>query len=211
MFSKHVWYDRQHQAEVFITDEGEISGTIVAYQGAVCVINPRPEILLALYQEAKIKRILSIRSIILTDNSIAFTRGLCAFVNYCRGLRRRTPLTIVTHTDSRISNDFLRSSCARLWSDCAFDLEYAHLTTGEIYGLGRGNIRFTRPPRGNEGSRPYLVMTTDKNRSLHYYDESYDAAVDDSHADEEKPNVVIRAGELPGYLKSVRQRLVVGG
>ena len=110
MFSKHVWHDRNHQAEVFITGSGAIGGTIVAYKGAVCVINPRPEILTALYQEAKIKRILSIKYVILTDNTIEFTRGLCALVGYSRGLRRKSPLKIITRDDTRISTDFL-SSC----------------------------------------------------------------------------------------------------
>jgi hypothetical protein len=212
MFSKHVWHDRKHQAEVFITDEGVISGTIVAFEGAVAVINPRPEILLALYQEAKIKRILSVKSVIITDNSIDFTRGLCAFVNYCRGLRRRSPLSIVTHTDYSISKDFLMSGCMRLWSDSAFEMHYAHLTTGETHQLGRGTIRFVRPEAGPSDARPYLEVATDRERSLHYYDESHTGILpSDSTSIPNRPNVVIRAAELPKYLKEVRVRLAAMG
>src|SRR5512133_3890131 len=107
MFSKHVWFDRTHAVEVYIGPDGIVSGTVVAYEGAVCLINPRPEVLTALYQEAKLRRILSVRAIVITDNRIDFTRGLCSFVSYSRGLRRRLPLTIVIRKEARISSDFL--------------------------------------------------------------------------------------------------------
>jgi hypothetical protein len=213
MFSKHVWYDRKHQAEVFITDEGVISGTIVAYEGAISVINPRPEVLLALYQEAKIKRILGVKAVILTSDSIDFTRGLCAFVNYSRGLRRRSPLTIIARSDSRVSPDFLSrvspdflsSCCARLWGDSQFDVQFAHLRPGDEFALGKGRLRFDRT---SDDESPHLVMHTEKDRTLHYYDESHSETF--AHAADtagEKPNLVIRAADLPGYLKSVRRRL----
>ncbi len=212
MFSKHVWYDRKHQAEVFITDEGVISGTMVAYDGAVCMINPRPEVLLALYQEAKIKRILSVKSVIITDNSIALTRGLCAFVNYCRGLRRRSSLSIVTHADTSISKEFLMTGCMRLWSDSSFELQYAHLGTGESFELGKGRIRFVAPPEGSDSSRPFLEVSTDRDRSLHFYDESHRGQLPtEPDPTLPKPNVVIRAAELPRYLREVREKLAAMG
>ena len=204
MFSKHVWYDRKHQAEVFITDEGVISGTIVAYEGAICVINPRPEVLLALYQEAKIKRILGVKAVILTSDSIDFTRGLCAFVNYSRGLRRRSPLTIIARSDSNVSPDFLSSCCARLWGDSQFDVQFARLRTGDELTVGKGRIRFDRC---REGEAPHLVMHTEKDRTLHYYDEAHGETFDAAPRDGEKPNLVIRAADLPGYLRSVRRKL----
>ena len=209
MFSKHVWYDRRHQAEVFTTDEGVISGTIVAYEGAVFVINPRPEILLALYQEAKIKRILGVKGVILTNDSIDFTRGLCAFVNYSRGLRRRSPLTIITLSDTEIATDFLSSCCARLWGDSEFEVEFAKLASGESYRIGKGTLSFVKPKKGKAGISPYLVVQTDLDRTLHYYDESYSEALDDSQRDRgaKKPNVVIRAAELPSYAMHVREKL----
>jgi hypothetical protein len=205
MFSKHVWYDRKHQAEVFITHEGVISGTIVAYEGAICVINPRPEILLALYQEAKIKRILGVRAVILTSDSIDVTRGLCAFVNYSRGLRRRSPLTIIARGDSRISPDFLSSCCARLWGDSQFAVQFAHLRAGENFPLGKGSIRFDRAANSEA---PHLVVQTQKERTLHYYDESHsETFASAAPPDGDKPNIVIRAADLPGYLKHVRRKL----
>jgi hypothetical protein len=212
MFSKHVWYDRKHQAEVFITDEGVISGTIVAYEGAICVINPRPEVLLALYQESKIKRILGVKAVILTGDSIDITRGLCAFVNYSRGLRRRSPLTIIARSDSRISPDFLSSCCARLWGDSQFEVKFAHLRPGDSLALGKGSIHFERAVNAAGQSAPHLVIHTDKDRTLHYYDEShgetFEAAADNGG---EKPNLVIRAADLPGYLKHVRRKLEASG
>jgi hypothetical protein len=208
MFSKHVWYDRRHQAEVFTTDEGVISGTIVAYEGAVFVINPRPEILLALYQEAKIKRILGVKGVILTNNSIEFTRGLCAFVNYSRGLRRRSPLMIITPSGAEIATDFLSSCCAKLWGDSEFEVEFTRLAPGESYGIGKGSIRFVKPKKGKTSLSPYLVVQTDLDRTLHYYDESYNEAYDpQTERRASKPNVVIRAAELPSYIMHVRERL----
>jgi hypothetical protein len=207
MFSKHVWYDRQHQAEVFMTDAGVISGTIVAYKGAVSVINPRPEILIALYQEAKIKRILSLKAVLLTDNTIEFTRGLCALVNYSRGLRRRSPLVVVTRDDSRISTDFLNSCCSRLLEDSAFDLEIVPLSAGESREIGKGSVRFRRSA-GREGvALPYLEVATE-HRRLHYFDESHHGPLD-GHAEEDgKPNVIIRAAALLNRVGSTPGRLI---
>jgi hypothetical protein len=207
MFSKHVWYDRKHQAEVFITDEGVISGTIVAYEGAICVINPRPEVLLALYQESKIKRIIGVKAVILTNDSIDFTRGLCAFVNYSRGLRRRSPLTIIARSDSNISPDFLSSCCARLWGDSQFDVRFAHLRPGDEYELGKGAIRFARAAHEGPHAAPHLEVRTAKERTLHFYDESHPDTFASASKSDEKPNLVIRAADLPGYLKHVRRRL----
>jgi hypothetical protein len=204
MFSKHVWHDRKHQAEVFITGAGAIGGTIVAYKGAVCVINPRPEILTALYQEAKIKRILSIKYVILTDNTIEFTRGLCALVGYSRGLRRKSPLTILTRDDTRISTDFLGSCCSRLLGDEAFDVAIETLKIGESREVGSGTVTFLP---GDEN--PFLAIRTER-RLLHYYDESHTGPFSDEHpVGTDKPNVVIRAAELLPQNRPVRRPMIV--
>ena len=196
MFSKHVWHDRKHMAEVYIAEGGIVSGTLVAYEGAVCLINPRPEILTALYQEAKLKRILSIKAVLLTDNTIQYTRGLCALVGYSRGLGRKTPLQVITRSDCQVSTDFLHSCCARLLEDSAFDVDIMPLPTGKSQDVGSGAVRYVRPPKGVEGN-PYLVVKTDE-RTLHYYDETHKGEFDDSHVVKTaRPNVVIRAAELP--------------
>lgn len=196
MFTKHVWFDRRHMAEVFINEEGIVSGTIVAYEGAVALINPRPEILASLYHEAKLKRILSIKAVILTDNTIEFTRGLCALVGYSRGLRRRTPLTVITRKDSKISTDFLNSCCARLLEDQAFEVDIVPIATGQQHPLGAGTLRFVRTAREN-ATTPYLVVKTEK-RTLHYYDETHKGLlVEDASVKRAQPNVVIRAAEMP--------------
>ncbi len=207
MFSKHVWYDRRHQAEVFINEAGTISGTIVAYKGAVSVINPRPEILTALYQEAKIKRILGIKAVIMTDNTIEFTRGLCALVNYSRGLRRRSPLQVITRDDSRISTDFLNSCCSRLLEDSAFDLDIVALGAGESRQVGQGSVSFVRDRETAEES-PCLVVATDQ-RTLHYYDESHRGALDPERPSPlGRPNVVIRAAALLQGASAFSGRLI---
>jgi hypothetical protein len=196
MFTKHVWFDRRHMAEVFINEDGVVSGTMVAYEGAVCLINPRPEILASLYHEAKLKRILAIKAVILTDNTIEFTRGLCALVGYSRGLRRRTPLTVITRKDSKISTDFLNSCCARLLEDSAFDVDIVPVVTGQPHPLGSGTVRFVRATRESVAN-PYLVVKTDK-RTLHYYDETHRGELtEDAGSRKVSPNVIIRAAELP--------------
>jgi hypothetical protein len=196
MFTKHAWFDRRHMAEVFINEDGVVSGTIVAYEGAVCLINPRPEILASLYHEAKLKRILAIKAVILTDNTIEFTRGLCALVGYSRGLRRRTPLTVITRKDSKISTDFLNSCCARLLEDSAFELTIVPVAIGQAHPLGNGTVRFVRGPKESIAN-PYLVVRTEK-RTLHYYDETHEGEFADDHvARKSSPNVIIRAAELP--------------
>ncbi|HVZ41013.1 MAG TPA: hypothetical protein VHI13_17155 [Candidatus Kapabacteria bacterium] len=204
MFSKHVWHDRRHQAEVFATEEGAISGTMIAYEGAVTMINPRPEILLALYQEGKIKRILAVKAVILTSDAIEVTRGLCAFVNYCRGLRRRSPLTIVAPAGTTISMEFLDSCCALLWGASDFEIRIAHLAPEERLPLGKGWLRF----RAGAEERPYLIVGTEKGRTLHYYDESHAGPVSPSdETGHERPNVTIRAAQVPSYLHYSRSIL----
>src|SRR5688500_14505994 len=194
MFTKHAWFDRRHMAEVFVNGEGAVSGTMVAYEGAVCLINPRPEILTSLYHEAKLKRILSIKAVILTDNTIEFSRGLCALVGYSRGLRRRTPLTVITRKDATISTDFLNSCCARLLEEQAFDVSIIPIATDESCKLGSGSVSFV--PSAGEAN-PLLVVKTD-NRTLHYYDEPHRGdVVDNPVTFGGEPSVVIRAAELP--------------
>ncbi len=209
MFSKHVWYDRKHQAEVYITDEGVISGTLVAYEGAVCVVNPRPEILMALYQEAKIRRILSVKGVILTDNKMEFTRGLCAFVNYSRGLRRRSPLTVITREGAQVANNFLSSCCSRLLGESPqFDVSFARVGQEQSYQMGRGSVRFVEPSGDQGEGNPLLVIATEKERTLHFYDESHRTTSDtDLFPGLPRPNVVIRAGKLPAYSRHVLERL----
>jgi hypothetical protein len=208
MFSKHVWFDRKHQAEVFLTDDGIVGGTIVAYEGAVCLINPRPEILSILYSEAKIKRILSIKAVILTDNTMQYTRGLCALVAYSRGLRRRTPLTVITRTDTSISTDFLNSCCARLLNDSTFEVNIETVSPGQSYQLGKGIVRYVRLPLG-ASENPYVVVKTDK-RMLHYFDETHTGAFGESHVTRKShPNVVIRAAGLPQNPHKIIERVAV--
>ncbi len=211
MFSKHVWYDRKHQVEVFLTDDGAISGTIVAYEGAVSVINPRPEILTALYQEAKLKRILSLKGIILTDNTIDYTRGVCALVSYSRGLRRRTPLSIVTRSDALISTDVLNRCCAQLLGDALFEVKIESLNYKQEHRLGSGTIRFAvaKQERFTPTSRPILVLQTDK-KTIHYLDESHtDAKVEHHDPEIPGPSVIIRAAEFPKLAQESKHRLTV--
>lgn len=205
MFSKHVWYDRKHQAEVYTTAEGVLSGTLVAYDGAVALVNPRPEILLALYQEAKIRRILGVRAVVLTADSMDFTRGLCAFVNYCRGLRRRSALEIISHEGASISMDFLSSCCAKLWGDSEFEVRLSLLAPNEPKKVGAGHVRFVA---SEPGGAQYLEVTTLKGRTLHYYDERHAGPVEPT-ADASRPNVVIRAARVPSVL-NVSRRILEG-
>jgi hypothetical protein len=212
MFSKHVWYDRKHQAEVFITTEGVVSGTILAHRGSVCVVNPRPEILSALYQEAKIKRILSLKTIILTDNTIDYARGLCALLNYSRGLRRHSPLTVVARADTRISTDFLTSCCSKLLNDSAhFKVTIERIQTGDTCSLGEGTASFERMKEDDLERNPRLVVRTDQ-CVLHYLDETHSGASEESAIiSADRPNVVIRTAEIPRFSRESRHMLTVLG
>lgn len=201
MFTKHAWFDRRHMAEVFINQDGIVTGTIVAFEGAVCLINPRPEILTSLYHEAKLKRILSIKAVILTDNTIEFSRGLCALVGYSRGLRRKTALTVITRKETKISTDFLNSCCARLLEDSAFDVSIVPVASGSSFQLGSGTVHFELIAEA-ANANPYLVIEA-RDRTLHYYDETHRGEFAPDHVSRTaEPNVVIRAAELTNVIKS---------
>ena len=209
MFTKHAWFDRRHMAEVFINQDGIVTGTIVAFEGAVCLINPRPEILTSLYHEAKLKRILSIKAVILTDNTIEFSRGLCALVGYSRGLRRKTPLTVITRKETKISTDFLTSCCARLLEDAAFDVSIVPVDREASYQLGSGIVRYDHAVAGS-GINPALVIEA-QDRMLHYYDETHRGEFAADHASRvDEPNVVIRAAELTKSVKRPSPLVPIG-
>jgi hypothetical protein len=210
MFTKHVWYDRKHQAEVFITDEGVVSGTILAYQGGVCIVNPRPEILAALYSESKIKRILSLKSVILTENTLEFTRGLCALLNYSRGLRRKTPLEVIAREESHISVDVINNCCSRLIGGSSFDLTVVPVGNDLPYVLGGSTICFQRLEGDAPEANPRLVVSMPP-RTLHFLDESHvDHLSERTVIEEAQPSVIIRTASLPQrHTGQLRHRLPV--
>lgn len=195
MFTKHVWHDPGHRAEIFISDKEQLIGAIVSYKGAVCLVNPRSEILTALYNEGKINRLLSINALILTDNTIDFTRGICGFINYSRALKRQTPLRILTGSHTTLSTDFLDSFCSRLYGD-TFPIDIAQVKPGQRVQLGDGVIRFVRP-RADDPGNPCLVVQTPERR-LDYFDESHGAASGQPRRGGAKARteVIIRAADL---------------
>lgn len=206
MFSKHVWYDRRHQAEVFISDDGQISGAIIAYKGAVFVVNPRPEIMTALYQEGKIKRILSLKGVVLTDTTMEYTRGVCSLVSYSRALRRKTPLTIITRDNTAISSEFLASCCTQLVPDSSFEVQLTALPERESFVLGNGLIRYE--PQGNTASSPCLVVET-RERRIHFYDETHVGSFNSKELPLlQQPHVVIRAANIMKSFQPVEQRVL---
>lgn len=211
MFTKHVWHDRHHQAEVFISEEGEVSGTIVTFKGAVSLINPRPEILGALYQEAKVKRILSIRTVILTNPAMEFTRGLCSLLGYFRGLRRRSTLEVITRADLNMSYDFLNSCCVRLLGgDSRFDVDITQLPIEQWYELGVGKVMYVRPEQG-QSANPLVEIRTNE-CMLRYYDESHSTAGNGHGANEvERPHLVVRAAGMPEYSSRRIGSVIAGG
>ncbi len=203
MFSKHVWYNRRHQAEVFITDEGVVSGTIVAYEGTVFLVNPRPEILLALYQEAKLKRILSLKGVVLTNATVELTRGLCALLNYSRGLRRRAPMSVITRTGTDLSHEFLTKCCTPLRGAATFDVQLVTLSEGEKHRMGKGDVHFEQASGETVSESPFLVVSTERDCSIHYFDESHKGTVSSDIQDGQRstPDLIIRAAELPGRVQ----------
>jgi hypothetical protein len=211
MFSKHVWYNRRHQAEVFITDEGVVSGTIVAYEGTVFLVNPRPDILLALYQEAKLKRILSLKGVVLTNATVELTRGLCALLNYSRGLRRRAPLNVITRTGTDLSHEVLTKCCTPLRGAATYDVRLTTLCEGERYPMGKGVVHFEGATQGVAGEHPYLIVSTERDCTLHYFDESHSGIMSLPQEVEglKKPDLIIRAAELPGRVQRKHQGVIL--
>lgn len=201
MFSKQVWHDRKHQAEVFVNGEGMVSGTILSYKRGVCLVNPRPEVLVALYQEAKIKRILGVNAVVLTDHSPEFVRGLCTLIAYSRELRRRKPLTVYVRADGVISPVFLNSCCAQLMRErTQFELNIVPVPVAIPFGVGEASLRYMLPENSPHPrrSRPYLELRTG-DRAIHYYDESYAGEMTDYAIGGEAPDIAIRAVQLPQY------------
>ncbi len=211
MFSKQVWHDRKHQAEVFVNEEGVVSGAIISFRKGICLVNPRPEILIALYQEAKIKRILSINAVVLTDSSPEFVRGLCTLISYSRELRRRKPLDIFVTAEGRRSPMFVNSCCAQLMTrQSLFDLDIHAVPTGKTFSVGEGELRFHSLRYPNTIGNPMLeVMTTE--RTIHFYDESCTEELDSyDHLPESVPDIVIRSVQLSQYRQILKpeQRIV---
>lgn len=211
MFSKQVWHDRKHQAEVFVNGEGVVSGTILSYKRGVCLVNPRPEVLVALYQEAKIKRILGVNAVVLTDNAPEFVRGLCTLITYSREFRRRKPLTVYVRADSIISPMFLNSCCAQLMRErTQFDLNIISVPVAESFTVGDATLQYLLPENSPRRSRPYLELRT-LDRLIHYYDESYLGEMTDYTIAGEAPDVAVRAVQLSQYRQIVpakKQELV---
>jgi len=198
MFSKQVWHDRRHQAEVFVNEEGIVSGTIIAYKRGVCLVNPRPAVLIALYQEAKIKRILGVNAVVLTDHSPEFVRGLCTLITYSRELRRRKPLDVYVRADSAISPVFLNSCCAQLMRECSqFDLNIMPVSMETPFNIGEAELSY-KAHGEDRGSAILQIRTQD--RLVHFYDESFREELEAYTPEKsDAPDIAIRAVQLPQY------------
>ncbi|MCB0711194.1 MAG: hypothetical protein KDD67_02570 [Ignavibacteriae bacterium] len=200
MFSKQVWHDRKHQAEVFVNEEGVVSGSILSFKKGICLVNPRPEILIALYQEAKIKRILSINAVVLTDSSPEFVRGLCTLISYSRELRRRKPLTVYVTAEGRRSPMFVNSCCAQLMTQQSlFDLEIVTLPTGKSTQIGEASLKFHSLRNTKAVSNPMLEIATAE-RTIHFYDETCTEELD-MYKDrpDSEPDIIIRSVQLSQF------------
>lgn len=200
MFGKQVWHDRRHQVEVFRNEDGEVIGTIVSFRKGICLINPRPDILVALYQEAKIRRISSVNAIILTESRPEFVRGLCTFLGYSRELRRRKDLEVRVVVENPRSSSFINSCCMQIMrSGSRFDLDLDHLTGEREYRLGDGTIRVRRSlPDDLRTAMPFVEIATGE-RVIHYYDERFREQDVASESTESVPDVVVRAASIPQY------------
>lgn len=203
MYNKQVWHDRKHQVEVYRNDSGEVIGTIISFRKGICLINPRPDILIALYQEAKIRRIGSVNSVLLTDRRPEFVRGLCTFLGYSRKLKRGKPLSVRIVAEDRSANSFIDSCCMQIMqggSRFAFDLDM--LDTNATYELGDAVISVERAGSGSDAQ--FLCIQTSSCR-IDYYDERHSKP---SHTLLEGvgPDVAVRAVQLPVYPETVAVR-----
>lgn len=190
MFTKRVWFDKRHLAEVFLMDDTTTIGTIVAYEGTVFLINPVSEMLSALYQESRLKRILGIRGILLTSASVAYARGVCALVNYSRVLSRRTPISIMMPFDETTQSgvEFISRCCRNLVTSAQFELSLSRLAFGESGDMGKGEVVFLKEDLGGR----LLRIRADRGWTLHYHDGDNYASTGQPSAGTDRPDVVIR-------------------
>ncbi len=203
MYNKQVWHDRKHQVEVFRNDAGEVIGTIISFRKGICLINPHPDVLIALYQEAKIRRIGSVNTIILTDRRPEFVRGLCTFLGYSRTLKRGKPLSVRIVSDDRSTRAFIDSCCMQIMrggSRFSFDLDT--IDPGESYILGDAVI--TAEHYTSDNNARFLCVRT-SNRRIDYYDERH-TAQSYGLLDGEEPDVAVRAVQLPLLPETVAVR-----
>ena len=204
MFSKQVWHDRKHQAEVFVNQEGVVSGTILSWKRAVCLVNPRPQVLVALYQEAKIKRILGVNAVVLTDHSPEFVRGLCTLIAYSRELRRKKPLNVFVRSDGPVSPVFLNSCCAQLMRQRSqFELNIVPVPSKSSFQIGEGELQYLPT---NAGARTSFLELRTADRLIHFYDEDCREELEEYVGDAETPDIAIRAVQLPQYSQIIPAR-----
>lgn len=205
MFSKQVWHDRKHQVEVFRNQEGEVIGTIVSFRKGICLINPRPDVLIALYQEAKIRRISSVNAIVLTESRPEFVRGLCTFLGYSRELKRRKVLDVRVVVENPRATSFINSCCMQIMkSGSKFDLDLGHLSGDAEHHIGDGAIRVRRTVAGPEQtSMPFVEIQTGE-RTIHYFDERF-REQEIVSADGVEPDVAVRAAQIPQYRQVIER------
>lgn len=207
MFNKQVWHDRKQQVEVFRNGAGDVIGTIVSFRKGICLINPLPEVLIALYQESKIRRIQSINAILLTDRRPDLVRGLCTFLGYSRQLKRAKNLDVRLMSDDRGAANFLNSCCMQIMkSGSKFTLDLAYLGTGSRYFLGDATIHSVPLHEVSGGSPPPMLEIATAGMTLHYYDERF---TEESYRPltGEKPDVSVRAVQVPQYSQIVDRSL----
>ena len=207
MYSKQVWHDRKHQVEIYRGEAGEVIGTIVSFRKGICLINPRPDILIALYQEAKIRRIGSVNTILLTDRRPEFVRGLCTFLGYSRKLNRGKPLSVRLLAEDAGAQSFVDSCCMQiLRGGSRFEFDLAGLSGEETLELGDAVITVEQVDRDGESLPPFLCIRTSERR-IDYYDERY-REVESIELGGSGPDVAIRAAELPLYRDHAASRPV---
>lgn len=205
MYTKRVWFDQHHQAEIFLNDEEVTIGTIIAYEGAVILVNPTSDILSALYHESKLKRILGIRSIVLTSAAVQYARGICALMNYARVLGRKSPVTVTLPLDNAEPSGtaFISMCCQHLIANADFELVQKTLEFGVHGILGAGELVYYR----GDGEGRLLVITTQHERTIHVYDGDHYISSGPDSSQIQHPDIVIR--EQRGRRESSVSRLAI--
>lgn len=197
MYSKQVWHDRRHQIELFRNSDAEMIGTIVSFRKGICLVDPTSDILVALYQEAKIRRIGSINGVVLTSTSPERIRGLCTFLSYSRELRRKKRLDVrFLENPARASADFINSCCMQLMRrGSKFELDLAKVDERHPYLLGEGRIAPIEP-YGDRSVRQTLEIRT-RDRRILFVDDRLPRSADLSETSGKSPDVVVRTGSSP--------------
>lgn len=201
MFNKHVWSNRRHKIEVFLCNT-EVIGSIVNFESNIILVNPKSEILSALYSEGKIKNINSINTILLTNKSIECSRGLCSVMNYFKVMRRRKVLTVITRNDAYAIS--MNNWCLKMFSGSIFPTKFVTLKINKNFIYNDLNLSFKNYESAID---KIFLKISSKVHNLYYLDS--DSKFDFLQKIDSEIDVIINEFKLEKAAKLIKYELEI--